>query len=142
MKKQLLLILVAFVGCTVEQADRCSEGFVWDPEVLACRLVEIDTEPDAGPDTDSGDTDTDTNMELGIGELCWSDADCATFIASYCQLSPFNPDDPGFCTIKDCLAGQCPTGYLCCDCSSLGSQVTCLTEESAESAEQYGCTCG
>ncbi len=134
-----VLVIVA-VGCELDPDDRCQDGFYWDEDVLSCRLVEVDTEPDAGPDPDAG-TDTDTNTTSGIGTQCYSDADCADFEANYCQLHPLEPENPGVCTFKDCLPGECPTGYLCCDCSNLGSVITCVDLEGAESAESYGCTC-
>ncbi len=153
-----VVFLVSF-GCSIDDADRCEKGFTWDPDVQSCRKDAEDTDTatstDADADADAdADTDTDTDTEVdagddsgdadtvsGLGEECWDQDECAEYEADFCVLSILKPDDPGFCSIKDCNPGGCPDGYQCCDCSGLGSDIMCLTDEGAATAGGYGCSC-
>lgn len=136
-----LLAALAFSGCSVADEDRCVDGYYWAEEYLSCLPDpegDTDTEtgtddPDAGPD--------DGGTELGLGEECSGDPDCASFEADYCITNPMAPDDPGYCTIESCVAADCPDGWQCCDCTGLGWVQACMDDANATTAAAYGCTC-
>jgi len=79
----------------------------------------------------------------GLGTPCADDTDCADLEAAACALNPMAPDDPGYCTIEDCVAEDCTGDYQCCDCSasSMVDGVFCASAEDASMVGAYGCTC-
>lgn len=157
------ILLMLFFGCSIADEDRCGDGLWWDESVQACRPVDTDTSAgsdtgtanDGGPgDSDGGDggadsafggdTATPAATETGptFGDECTTDADCTgAKVASFCQLNPLTPGEPGFCTLRDCVPGDCPDGYQCCDCSHLNNVISCVPDEGAAQAEAYTCVC-
>lgn len=130
------------VGCTIADEDRCVEGYEWSQQYLSCLLVE-DDDTDTGEDTDEDDggSSGDGSVELGLGEECTESTECADYTADYCIISPMAPSEPGYCTIEDCIASDCPSGWQCCDCTGLGWVQACMDDANATTAATYGCTC-
>ncbi len=147
------------LGCQISDDDRCARGWVWDESVRACRAVDTDTSPvgDTGtgtasePGDDAGDGSVDGSPDTGgteaetetgptFGTPCFADTEC-TGAVSFCQLDIRKPGEPGICTIRDCVASDCPDGFQCCDCSHLGQSISCLPDEGAEEAASFTCVC-
>ncbi len=141
----LVPLALIVVGCTIADKDRCVAGYEWSEEFLSCLLVEEDTDSETETESDTGDddggTDEDASVEVGLGEECMGPGDCADFQADYCLTSPFAPSDPGYCTIQDCQASDCPSGWQCCDCTGLSWVQACMDDDNATLAATYGCTC-
>jgi hypothetical protein len=93
--------------------------------------TDSDTEDDGGP-TDAG---------VGLGETCMNSSDCQDYAADSCLTHPMSPGDPGYCTIQNCVAADCPEGWQCCDCDSLGWVIACMDDANAATATSMGCTC-
>ena len=131
------------VGCSIDDDDRCADGFVWDDEFRVCL-------EDAGGTGGSGGSDPGGGGSTGdpeLGSSCVSDDDCdgAEDDATYCLLDPRNPSDPGVCTIPDCTADACGDDYSCCDCGSVDlvdwPAPLCLLSDRSSQLEGIGCTC-
>lgn len=130
----LFSIVVSVVsGCVVSDDDRCP-GLVWDAEVSACYAPDTDTETTSDSGADAGDTPS------GFGTPCFSNDACTSEV-DFCQLNILTPDEPGICTVVDCVPMDCPETYQCCDCSKLGQNITCIPDEGAVQAAAFGCTC-
>lgn len=151
MKQWIVLAAVVAVcpGCEISDADRCPSGFEWVPEFKSCAL---DQEDDTGNDTDSenepaedagGDSGPSGGL-TGLGEPCYTSDDCEGYDAAECVLNPMAPGQVGFCSLGNCGPGECPTDYLCCDCSNVlpDSGPVCLPTDKAQTAAVYGCECG
>lgn len=144
-----------FIGCVVDDADRCLGKYTWNAAQSACvpKSDNIDTDTintvDTATTTSSEsevEVSSDTQPEQGLGEVCNSDAECVGFEASYCMLNPMSPGDPGICTISDCDADVCGEDYTCCDCSSSAILNTwtlplCIPNENVSNLTMAGCTC-
>ena len=120
-------IVAITAGCTVDDDERCVDGYVWNDVEKAC-LLPIDTSAaddtvsetvqgeDTGTSTDSS-TGSDSEPEIGLGETCVDDNSCSGYQANYCLLDPSAPSNPGICTILNCTAGGCGGQFTCCDCA-------------------------
>lgn len=140
----LLTALAMAAGCEISDGDRCPDGYDWDAEVKACLEQDTDTGPDGDTDTDDPDAGTDGGDSDGLGEECFSDDECAGFDADHCVLNPLAPSDPGYCSYEGCDTedDDCPSPYICCDCTGLGIEDTsCVTLTDAETVQLYGCVC-
>ncbi len=152
MNKALLITIwfsVYWSSCTVDDEDRCLNGYDWDPEVLTCRKIEKDTDTstaatdvaqDAGED--SGTTgDSDGNLPSGYLEPCEKQGDCAAYEADYCLINPLEPEQSA-CVTQNCTPGSCPAGSICCDCTTVTYPIMCLPDEAtAESLLTTMCDC-
>ncbi len=133
----------------METASRLASFFVVGLMVFGC-FYDTDGEPAivdaaANVDTDT-DTDSDTDSDAGVdgmGEICSGDQDCAQFeTADFCAVNPLTQE--GNCTVADCVGGDCPDTYLCCDCIASGvfEKTICADEANAGSlVSMAGCTC-
>jgi hypothetical protein len=143
------VLALLIVGCTISDADRCGKGLIWDDKVKGC-LEEIpdtesatDTETDTETDT-ATETDTendDAGNQSTFGTPCFSNEVC-TGEVDFCQLNVLTPDDPGLCTVDNCVPADCPDAFQCCDCSIFGQNITCIPDDAALQATGFGCTCG
>ncbi len=113
--------------------------------------------------------------KIGLGQLCQTSAECANYEqANFCTndlmsmmgiapgllgsaLRDTEQDtgappttEMGFCTIKDCQPGNCPTYYQCCVCEIAGGLFpappnTCVGDDFVDSLtaelQAYGVTC-
>lgn len=145
------LILVAVAGCDIDDADRCSEGYHYDPKGLACKVCEEDQtwdpinyncvdDPDTDDDADAGD---DGGPPSGLGEPCDSDEDCAEYEASMCAVNPLTQEGV-YCTLADCTPADCPDGWQCCDCLDVDplNSLACATDQdAAQLSSLAGCDC-
>lgn len=155
--------LSAAGGCSMSEADRCPSGYFYVSELKVCCPDEddngnkIDWNADtkqcvaAAPiDTDTPDTPTDTSTDLcfggdpsGFGVECTVSTECEGNEANFCAVNPLT--SAGYCSITDCVAGCCPSGYECCDCGAatlIPQEVACLSNADADMTEQYAqCTC-
>ncbi len=95
-------------GCAMDDDDRCTGGLEWRPDEAACVALEDTEEPaDTSP------------VQEGLGDVCWTDTDCAAFAATgydFCLLDPTDPTVEGMCTLPDCTASDCGGEFQCCDC--------------------------
>ncbi|MDJ0761621.1 MAG: hypothetical protein QNJ97_01425 [Myxococcota bacterium] len=105
-----------------------------------------DTVNDAAPDDDGGAECDDVPLPAGIGEPCLSDRDCPCYGANFCLKYFLDPEQEGICTIKDCTFGNCPVGFVCCDCSNSQQLlpqfrvIACVLEQGAEELMSI-CSC-
>ncbi len=69
---------------------------------------------DQAADTGGGDAECLATHDRQLGEACDCDDEC---LADYpfCFADVMNDSGPLYCTVRDCTAGSCPTGYLCND---------------------------
>ncbi|MCP4601770.1 MAG: hypothetical protein GY847_14845 [Proteobacteria bacterium] len=158
-RSQLLMpvAVLTAISCSIDDSDRCPSGYTWAEDYLSCIEVPTDTEDTAGLDTESetstdldagpfdGGIDTD-EPDIGYGTECFDDSHCASFTADFCNTSPIAPNDPGYCTTRDCSPGDCPDGYQCCDCRDTifqAKKTVCLNDEQAAqvSVAPANCTC-
>jgi hypothetical protein len=161
----LLMTTLLCLCCSISDKDRCSGGYLLDPDSGLC--LDNDTGSDGDADTDT-DTDTDVDMDsgadpdddagldggdgpdtadengvaTGLGEPCEDDDDCAEYGASTCGENPLPPYKKS-CTKLDCVATECGDDYDCCDCSSIPELaiIGCLNIEDATLAALVGCVC-
>lgn len=81
----------------------------------------------------------------GFGGDCEADADCAEGDADFCLKNPMSQSTQGVCSVESCDVGCCPDGFVCCDCSGVGTDlgwtVACVPEAEASAAAGF-CTCG
>ncbi len=146
-------VLAAHTGCSIDEKDRCPDGFFYVPEIQVCCLdgyvyeqgnpmlcIPEDTDTDTNESSDTS-TETDGNLD-GLGTPCSDDSGCAGLGADYCAVNPTS--GTGYCTVLDCTSDICPDSYLCCDCTastSVPQVVACLTDSDAILVGQVGCTC-
>jgi hypothetical protein len=83
----------------------------------------------------------------GLGAPCTSSADCASFGADYCLVSPTG-GFASFCTYTHCTVTVCGESYGCCDCSASPISLVntfppgvCVLPMTAAALPSYGCTC-
>jgi len=99
-------------GCLpADDEDRCNGDYVWNTETQACKLKEEKHEDAGEPDAaEEGFGESPT----GLGEVCFSQEDCAGYQANICTASDVRPD--GTCTVEGCSIApdNCPSGYRCC----------------------------
>ncbi len=145
-----LVAIVASTSCTIDDEDRCPSGFFYVPEIESCcleghvydptnPLLCASPPPDAGVDSDSA---SDSDGIDGLGTECTDDSACAGLEASFCAVNPTTGS--GYCTLLDCAAPDCPTGYQCCDCTAsqaVAQEIACLTDDDATLVGGFGCTC-
>ena len=153
-----LIVLCGLVnfGCTMSDDDRCPKGFEYDSEKRVCILLEEETTDtgDTGDNDDAGDGDAGGADNLsGLGKTCTTDAECKDSDAHYCLEDPtkdlgMDMDAERYCTVPDCSAGGCSSGYKCCDCSSFKNSgqvhlkywVFCIQDEHTAILETF-CSC-
>jgi len=142
----LMAITCALAACTVDDKDRCLDGYEWSPWQYSC-VKSVDTGTDSvDTDTDTGEAmDTETN---GVGVACDGDTDCAMYQADVCLKNPQTPDASGMCSIYGCTAADCGASYDCCDCTDVNttlietSQPFCVPTDQAPLLEgSFGCIC-
>lgn len=166
----LCAILFLMAGCSIPDDKRCPAGFTFDSETMTC-VKDVDAGADADSDADSdadadsavdggpdsgdggGDADSDADTDgppTGLGETCQDDEDCVGFDAANCVKNPLAPAEPGYCTVVDCEADDCPDPYACCDCRDSTSPLlpadykrkACLGTKEANLAKSIGkCPC-
>ena len=122
-------------ACVIDDEDRCPSGFYWDNDLKSC-LQEEEEEDAGGCVIEEGN---------GLGEECMEDADCADYVADFCQTNPLTPDAPGFCTVTNCSPADCACEYSCCDCTGVDVvpfDANCIGEAGVGQLESLGCTCG
>jgi hypothetical protein len=141
------LFAVFVAACEMSDDDRCPGGMNYDPVNTVCkRCLADEVWDEATYDcVPAGDTDsaTDGGTPVGMGESCDTDGDCDDYEADFCSVNPHS--GVGYCTVRPCESGGCPTGYQCCDCTEStqpDSGVLCLNNDEAPLAESMGgCTC-
>ena len=145
------LALGGVIGCSIDDGDRCPDGYHYDPEGLACLVCAEDEtwDPvnyacvgtsDSDSDVDAGD---DGGPPTGLGEPCDSDEDCAEYEASMCAINPLT-EEGVYCTLEDCTPADCPEGWQCCDCLDVDplNSLACATDEDAVPLVNLaGCDC-
>lgn len=90
---------------------------------------------------DAGAVDAGENGNFsGLGTVCHSTDECAGYAADYCLLDPTSPDSPGICTTTDCDTKGCPNAYQCCDCSGVGMEIMCVSDDSVAAVSAF-CQC-
>jgi hypothetical protein len=128
--------LVSF-ACTVDDDDRCPSGYYWVDDLKVC--LERDEVSDAGGE------ECPSDAGVGLGAECMDNESCACFVADFCQKNPLNPpEDPGACTISDCVPADCVSDYLCCDCTGTAvpfAAPICVNEAIIDQLVGAGCTC-
>ncbi len=126
-------------ACQIADKDRCPDYLVWSSSYKSCvPIAEDDTDSDT---TNGTDSETDGGVS-GLGNECVDQPDCAPYDADYCAINPLTPNDPGYCTIFDCVAGDCPGDYQCCDCTEQGADAAvCMNADDAAAAIGFGCSC-
>lgn len=154
----------ALLGCSMDDGDRCTNGFVYDPNLKACgasdaALAQSDApEPSRGLPSDAAIAPEDAIAvtEAGgagseaaavvpespvatatFGTACAAAAECTAPTASYCFKMPGST--AGYCSRLNC-ATDCPTDYKCCNCPAF-SVVACMKSSDALKAAAVGCTC-
>lgn len=147
----LSLGALAMVGCTIDDEDRCPEGFQFEKITLSCHPIPQESEGDSSGGEDTG-KDKDTNDAgdgpSGLGEPCAGDPGaCAAagYEADYCVVNPLE-QDKAYCSSRDCTADSCEKGYRCCDCTNsmvLPKLSACLKDADADLAGSAagGCQC-
>ncbi len=138
------LAILVVTGCTIDDEDRCPEGYFYIPEITSCCLdgkVYVPSnpllcvDPDFGGGEDTGENDTedggtgdggtgdggiggDENAQTvstdGLGTPCSDDTNCEGLDADYCAINPL--EGAGYCSVNGCTPEICPGGYKCCDC--------------------------
>ena len=149
-------------ACGLTDDQRCPKGFFYVPEFRVCcddnseyvenvkQCIPVDTDTgddiDTGPQSvsDAGPDDGGSDSKPhGLGTICMDDGDCAGYVEDFCAYNPLV--EQGYCTTRDCAAGSCETGWVCCDCTSgtgLPPEVACLKQAEAGLAQSLGgCTC-
>ena len=126
--------LLVIVACTIDDEDRCPDGFYWDGDFKSCFEEEVE---DAG--------DCVIPPETGYGRECFQSSECEGREAAFCLTNPLTPGEPGSCTIGDCVAEDCLCDTVCCDCAAV-PQITwgvpvCIGQENAGLLGGMGCTC-
>jgi len=118
--KLFLLVLAAgWLGCGIEDSDRCPSGYVYESSVRLCQKA---------------------GVALQQGEACSSSDNRCGLEASYCLADPATGN--GYCTKTNCgQQSQCPAGYQCCDCSAITYPVLCARDEEATGALGSLCHC-
>lgn len=117
-------------GCyNIKDEDRCLDGYTYDSQDNEC-VPNIDGGLDSGvsADASSMDADLDGSTVSGLWDDCDTNADC-TGDADHCAYTDMG--QVGFCTVTDCTAGSCPTGFWCCDCTAVEWPVMCADETDA-----------
>jgi hypothetical protein len=141
-------------SCSIANDDRCPSGYFWKDDYMSCLpIVDSGTDTDTDTDTDTGtDGDTDTENDggslddsgapkPGFGIECTDESACEDYLADYCIVSPLAPTEPGYCTVENCSASDCPDGWQCCDCTALTWVKACMDDENAATAASLKCTC-
>jgi hypothetical protein len=86
----------------------CTDGYALKGN--ACAEVEAPHEADAGPEQQGNNADDGGRRPYtGQKEPCTSDANCAGFDATYCNLLV------GQCQMQGCTETGCDPGYMCID---------------------------
>ena len=142
----MVLFLAATVlpiACSIEDEDRCADGYSWDEEFRICK-EDSALPPATGGSKNEGGAGGAGSAELGTA--CESEEDCAASEdATFCLKSPLAPSDPGICTIPDCTADACDGDYLCCDCSTVTQLAwpgpLCVLNDRLDQLEGAGCSC-
>ncbi len=144
------LLFVVTAACTIDDEDRCPDGYHYDPVGLACKLCGEDQtwnptiyECEDPPPPDGG-TDTDTEQS-GLGEPCASNIDCQDYVAAICAIDPLT-NEGKYCTIENCTPADCTDGFQCCDCTASSIEaiqgIACAKDEDAtQLVAMAGCTC-
>ncbi|MFT3924483.1 MAG: hypothetical protein QM778_18235 [Myxococcales bacterium] len=115
-------LAVAWLGCAsaclYDTNNRCGPHEVFKDDLCVCESGFVlngnacKAEPKA-PVSDAG-SDASASAEHGYtGQLepCSSNADCAGFDASFCNVKD------GYCIVPDCTADSCDPGWTCTDLS-------------------------
>ncbi len=142
LKKALFIALGAvtcWASCTIDDGDRCLDGYEYDTKVRACTKIETDTDSDTGPADvpqdaggDSGaNGDSAGDLPSGYLEFCEKQEDCAAYEADYCLLNPQDAAQSA-CVTQNCIPGSCPLKSICCDCSMVTLPTMCLPEEATQ----------
>ena len=138
-----LLLLFTIAGCELSDGDRCKGELVWDKRVKLCHFPDsTNEENDTALQQGSGTTDAAIDSSTGstFGSMCATNADCNGDV-DYCLIDPLNPNDPGVCTLENCVPDDCPADYQCCDCSALGATIACVPNAAVGTATLIGCQC-
>ena len=99
------------------------------------------SDEDAVVDSGSDDQDAGGWPWSGIGMECTlEDNACEGYEADYCLADPYNPKEPGVCTITDCIEQDCPSEYTCCDCTLVMGEELCVPSTYEEALSAY-CDC-
>jgi hypothetical protein len=123
-----------YSACIIDPDARCGDELVLG-EQGACFVVDAGAHADAAETPDGGEPDgavqsTDAAVSedaaaadagapvpTGLGAACSQPSDCAQFDATYCESFQTHQ-----CMIEHCTVdpNDCPSGYECCDFSTLG----------------------
>ena len=125
-KPTTILFLVLALSCELSDEDRCPDGLYYQKESRTCHADKEGSghKFDSGTDQDSQTSDG-TGIS-GLGEACHYNSDCEKYDAKHCLNQAEGQE--GACTLINCEHGQCPEGYICCDCKGIGGAVYCVTE--------------
>jgi hypothetical protein len=144
----LSTIAVSWLGCSIDDGDRCPDGYFYVPEILACCVegevyvadAGICREPPEPPDTETDEDDggADGGDPSGLWEPCNAQEECEGFDADYCAINPLT--DEGYCTIE-CEVGDCPDGSQCCDCTNEDYPIACILDEDVPMIEMVCVGC-
>jgi hypothetical protein len=161
MKMTPILSALPFaVGACITSSELCPAGFLYSTQYGICLAV------DAGADADTDASEADPVAEAGTPEAsatdasgdsaggdgntgfgiqCSSSSNC-TGAANYCLVAPGGTG--GFCSITNCAAGECPSAYACCTCTSSALPSlqsyppgVCVPSASEAQITALGCTC-
>ena len=139
----IILWALSSAACTMDDADRCPDGYFYMEDLYACCNSETHMPSEDGQScipipVDSGVTDSgaaDGGGLSGFEEPCTTHADCADFDATYCLMGEI-------CTIESCDTVGCPTDYTCCGpCPTSENKQVCVPDDSVGLAETFGCPC-
>ncbi|MGO8995025.1 MAG: hypothetical protein ACLQVI_17050 [Polyangiaceae bacterium] len=150
-------VCILGAGCTIPTPNNAEIGCTYNQQSsTACPGYDAAVPlVDSGPASDAGMSDGAApegggeagGAVSGLGTSCVSSADCASFEANYCLVSP-NGGFPSFCTYTHCTVAICGASYGCCDCSASPlSEVNtyppgvCVLPTTAAALPSYGCTC-
>ena len=163
MKQLTFVFCVASIlvsGCSLDDDERCPKGYSYASQSRTCfkdedlstdetdkdeNSTDLDEMDASFDNADGGETDEPVDVRpSGIGESCTTSSECAQYREEFCFYS--ERLKTGYCTIKECGFGECPTGYMCCDCTTSvlfpAEYFICMNEEQANLAvSAAGCTC-
>ncbi len=146
-----LLGIVLGAGCEMPSPIDAEIGCAYSPQSSRlCPGYDAATpvvEAGKPPPLADGEMPEGGGATSGLGMACNTSADCASFGADYCLVSP-NGGFSSFCTYTHCTVDVCGTEYGCCDCSASPIALVntyppgiCVQPTTAAALPSYGCTC-
>ena len=135
----IVLWALLYVACTMDDADRCPDGYFFMEDLWACCNSETHMPNEENdrciPDSDDSGAG-DGGDSSGIGEPCTSDADCSDYEANFCLVAV------AVCTFEGCDSTGCPDGYTCCGpCDVSAGKTACVEDALVSTAVELGCPC-